>query len=167
MQFVSGRLTFRHILKREARNYMKLVASLLLISIATLVSGQDNWENLVQWETRYDKENNVIDLQANITKGWVIYSQYTPDEGPIPLTFEFEQTKGVEFIGDVEELDEPIKEVSTLFEMEVLKFKETASFQQSVKVAPDAKRINGTVTFMACDHEKCLPPKTVPFTVKL
>lgn len=146
---------------------MRILICTVLIACSSLVFAQDNWENLVTWEVNYNEENTSIELKATIQENWVIYSQFTPEGGPIPLSFEFEDIDGVEFIGKVEELTEPIKTMSKMFELEVIKFKNEALFSQKIKTTGDSRIIKGNVTFMSCDNEKCLPPKTVPFEVKI
>lgn len=146
---------------------MRLLLTIALLSLSSFLFSQSDWDNLVSWEASYNAETSSVELEATMQKNWVIYSQHTPPDGPIPLEIEFEKAEGVEFVGKVEELDKPIKEVSKMFDMEVIKFKDSASFRQAIKLSSDAAVIKGTVTFMTCDNEKCLPPKTVPFEVKI
>jgi len=41
-------------------------------------------------------------------------------------------------------------------------------FVQRVKLKSTARTVfKGTVTFMVCNDKKCLPPKEIPFSVKL
>ncbi len=146
---------------------MRLLFTIALLFLSNFLFSQSDWDNLVTWEASYNEETSSIELEATIQKNWVIYSQHTPPDGPIPLEIEFEKEEGVEFVGKIQELDEPIKELSKMFDMEVIKFKDSASFSQAIKLSSDSAVIKGSVTFMTCDNEKCLPPKTVPFEVKI
>lgn len=137
--------------------------------IITIISFhlQAQTDDLVVWTAEYDEAISSITLTATMKDDWVIYSQKTDPEGPIPLEIEFETVDGVEYIGEVEELTKPIKVMSEMFEVEVIKFKEKAVFVQKVKTLETAQLIKGNVTFMTCDSKRCLPPKTVPFEVKI
>jgi len=146
---------------------MKLQMILSILLLVASLSAQDKLDNLVIWEAGYNKEAGQIEITATISDDWVIYSQHTPEGGPIPLEFEFEELAGVEFVGEVEEGTKPISKYSEMFEIEVLKFKETAIFTQKIKTDHNNLVIKGTVTFMTCDSQRCLPPKTIPFEVKI
>jgi len=58
-------------------------------------------------------------------------------------------------------------EMSEMFGVNVIKFKDKAEFRQKIKGASSGTTIKGNVSFMTCDAEKCLPPVSVPFAVKL
>lgn len=164
---VNGPLGYNYAISQRKMSMKRIFISTLLVAFAAGIMAQDSWDNLVTWEATYDKNQAAINLTAQIAKDWVIYSQFTDPEGPIPLEFEFEPAAGVEYIDGVEELTEPITKMSEMFGVEVMKFKETASFKQKIKLSSDSAIIRGNVTFMACDSEKCLPPKTIPFEVKI
>lgn len=143
-----------------------LISAVVMLMTIGLMA-QDNWDKLVTWEATYDQEQSAIIITADIEKDWVIYSQFTDPEGPIPLKFDFTSAEGVVYMDGVKELTEPITIMSEMFGVEVIKFKEKASFSQEIKLSTDKAVIKGEVTFMACDSEKCLPPKTIPFEVKI
>lgn len=140
-----------------------------LVFIITMISIQlqAQTDDLVVWTAEYDNATSSVTLTATMKDDWVIYSQKTDPEGPIPLEIEFEALDGVEYIGEVEELTKPIIIMSEMFGVEVIKFKEKAVFVQEVKTSETANIIKGNVTFMTCDSKRCLPPKTVPFEVKI
>lgn len=164
---VNGPLGYNYAISQRKMSMKRILISTLFIAFAAGIMAQDSWDNLVTWEANYDKDQAAINITAHIENDWVIYSQFTDPEGPIPLEFEFEAAAGVEYIDGVEELTDPITKMSEMFGVEVMKFKETASFKQKIKLSSDSAIIRGNVTFMACDSEKCLPPKTIPFQVKI
>lgn len=53
-----------------------------------------------------------------------------------------------------------------MFGVEVIKFKEAASFEQKLKERPAGGALGISVTYMTCDSKRCLPPTTVPLEVK-
>ena len=143
---------------------MKLCFSILVILFSLPVVGQD--ENLVDWKFSLNEEGTALEIEAKIKDTWVIYSQHTDPEGPIPLEFEFTEITGAELSGVVEELTAPMSEMSEMFGVEVKKFKKSATFKQKLMPKDGDRHIKGMVTYMACDATKCLPPKTIPFEVK-
>ncbi|MCB0546338.1 MAG: thioredoxin family protein [Phaeodactylibacter sp.] len=104
---------------------------------------------------------------ANLDKGWTFYSQHTsPDDGPIPTEFHFED--GAHYTLSGPTLEEGGKKKSGMdpfFGVEVVKFTEgPVTFRQTVKVQDGSQPINGYLTYMACDDSECLPPTDVEFS---
>ncbi|MBK6362773.1 MAG: hypothetical protein IPL63_17615 [Saprospiraceae bacterium] len=113
----------------------------------------------VNWNFEFRDKGDKIEViaTASMQKNWNIYSQHTEDNGPIPTGF---------YIGEelvvFQENSKAIKHLDPLFEVNVIKFKENASFSYIYQKGAK-KEIKGYVTFMACNDEKCLPPSDVPF----
>ena len=97
---------------------------------------------------------------ANIQKTWILYSQFTDDNGPIPTQFVIND-KVVKF----EEKSTSTKEHDEMFDVEVIKFKDEAVFMARVKKS-DVGTCKGYVTYMTCDGARCLPPVDVNFDLK-
>jgi len=144
---------------------MRFYLSIVLLFI--VINLQAQFDGLVRWSAEYDAAQSAIILTADLKDDWVIYSQHTDPEGPIPLEFEFETVSGVTFEGPVEELTKPITKMSEMFGVEVMKFKDKATFSQKIKLDTDPVTIKGMVAYMTCDSQRCLPPKSVPFQVKI
>src|SRR6185436_14737814 len=54
------------------------------------------------------------------------------------------------------------------FDMQLAYFANEAVFKQKVKLLTKSSvKISGTVEFMVCDDEKCLPPEVVDFSVDI
>ena len=121
----------------------------------------------VNWTFNYDAEEEKLVIEADMQTNWVIYSQHTDPDGPIPTYFELEESNDFITIGEVEEVSESIKKMDELFGVEVIKFEKSASFVQKLKNVRKGTKIKGSVTYMTCDGERCLPPKTVAFEVKV
>lgn len=140
------------------------ITYLLLTFMMTLqlATAQDE---LVTWEFTLNEAGDAIDIKAVMQDAWVIYSQHTEPDGPIPLEFEFIEISGAELAGPVEELSSVTEEFCDMFEVNVSKFKKEALFRQALKSEGGPVTIKGTVTFMTCDDTRCLPPETVPFEI--
>ena len=141
-----------------------MITILFLLPVVTSFAQADK---VVQWKAHYDAPAKAIVLTAEMGENWVIYSQHTDPDGPIPLAFEFDKTEGIKFIGDVKEVHEPIEVMSEMFGVTVRKFKEKAEFRQEIEGYQAGKSVSGNITFMTCDDKKCLPPETISFEVKL
>ena len=146
----------------------KLIALSFFMIMASLVHAQ---YSPVKWsynaEKVSDDEFNII-FTAEIENGWYVYSQYLKDGGPIPTSFTFTESKGLEIIGETEEAGDYKKEnFDELFSMQLIKYGEKVNFTQKVKVDTSVKNINGYLTFMTCNDESCLPPRDVDFEINL
>jgi len=106
-------------------------------------------------ETEYE-----LKAVAKMQPSWVIYSQFTDDTGPIP-TFFMVDGMSVKF----EEKSKVIKEYDEMFEVDVMKFKEIAVFIYGIKKS-DKNNVTGSVEYMTCDGQRCLPPVEVTFDLK-
>lgn len=127
-------------------------------------------ENPVKWaytaKKVSDKEYDVF-ITANLDPKWHIYAQEA-GEGPEPTTITFSKNPLIKLDGNVKEVGSLEKEYDKNFGS-VLKFYGTkVSFVQRVKLKSSAATIiKGTVNYMVCNDRKCLPPKEIPFSVKL
>jgi hypothetical protein len=125
----------------------------------------------VQWSFTSKKlsDNSYeIHLTATIEKGWHIYSQTTPDGGPVPTAINFSKNPllimeaGAKEIGKMEQHNEP------LFGVMVKQYSDKVVFVQVVKLKSKVKTVAaGKLEFMVCNNRECLPPATVSFSVPL
>ena len=115
----------------------------------------------VQWDTEVEKisetEYELISI-AIIESGWHLYSQNVPENGPVPTSFNYKlKDKAVNLIGDTseeegQEIDDPV------FEMRIKFFEDRARFVQKISLDKPVGSITGSVEYMVCDDERCLPP---------
>jgi DsbC/DsbD-like thiol-disulfide interchange protein len=109
-----------------------------------------------------------VHLTATIDQGWTTYSQTTPDGGPLPTAIKFKPNTNVLLGGKVKEVGEMKKKHEAAFGVEVFYYKDKVDFVQVVKLKkPATTLLVGTVEFMVCDKEQCLPPEEVEFSVEL
>lgn len=143
-----------------------MINSILLLLFSVFAT-----ENLdpISWEHEVIKNDdntyNIV-FKAAIEENWVLYSQHTDPEGPVPTSFTFGTNDCIQLIGDVEEKSEMILEKSDLFGVDVMKYKSESIFEQKVQKDCDSN-LNCIVLFMTCDGERCLPPKRISFEVQL
>jgi thiol:disulfide interchange protein DsbD len=148
------------------KNLIFIICSLVLCSIT---SHSQVFEP-VKWTTSVEKiSDSEYDLisSATIDKGWHLYSQIVPEDGPIPTTFLYTSTSDFEIIGNTSEekghtVDDPV------FQMKIKFFENQAEFRQRIKILnKELSVVEGEVEFMVCDDSKCLPPDSVSLIFKL
>ena len=141
-----------------------LYVSLILLFASLSISAQNE---PVKWSFNLVKNTDqtyTLKATAKMDDEWAIYSQHTGEGGPIPLSFEY---KDVSLVEKTKELSTPIKKRSDLFEIEVIKFKKEAIFEQRFTPKKGAKMLSGKLTYMCCDNKRCLPPTEVLFDLAL
>lgn len=147
----------------------KVCFSCLLALASTICIAQE--ENPVKWSftaKRMADKTYEIHLTAAIESGWHIYSQSTPEGGPVPTSFSYSRNPLLIIDGDTKEIGKLEKHFERLFDVEVLQFSNKVDFVQTVKLKANAKtNLSGKVNFMVCNDEMCLPPKTISFTVQV
>lgn len=120
----------------------------------------------VKWSfsTKQVKPDEVqLIFKASIDPTWHLYSQDIKPDGPVPTSFNFEQTKDFKLTGKTTE-PKAIEEFDPNFDMVLKYFATEAIFTQTIKVlSPKDFKIKGFVEFMCCDDKQCLPPTEVDF----
>nr|WP_317632864.1 cytochrome c biogenesis protein CcdA [uncultured Flavobacterium sp.] len=90
----------------------------------------------VQWEAKIEKQNTnefTITLSGEIEPNWHVYSQFTPDDGPLPTTFTYHNfEKNFELIGTAEE-SETKRAYNPIFEVDEIFFEDRVQFTQKIK----------------------------------
>jgi thiol:disulfide interchange protein len=125
--------------------------------------------NPVKWEYKVEQKGDEATLLfiAHIDKGWHLYSQDIPPDGPIPTTFNIEKSKLFDLIGKVSEGEAEVV-FDPNFDMVLKYFSNQAVFRQKIKVKSEKDfTISGFLEFMVCDDEKCLPPDERDFAFKI
>lgn len=150
---------------------MKQFIFTFLFSIVCLI-GSSQILNPVKWKFETEKISDTeykLKFIANVDKGWTVYSQYTSDDGPVPTTVNFEKKDGIQLVGKSTESGSKKEGMDSYFGVNVIKFLSDKPFviEQKIKVTDASKPITGYVNFMACDHEKCLPPSDAEFSFTL
>ncbi len=127
--------------------------------------------NPVEWTASAKKigdKTYEIRLSADIKDGWHIYSQTTPDGGPIPTAITFTKNPLVTSNGIPKETGKLEKRFEPLFGVDVKQYSDKVDFVQIVKLKANVKtNVALAVEFMVCNDKQCLPPSTKKFTVAL
>ncbi|MDN5288017.1 MAG: hypothetical protein JWR38_4291 [Mucilaginibacter sp.] len=155
----------------ELKNKIKklLIIGVLLL-VTTYVKAQI--ENPVRWSyaaKKISKTEAVLFLKATIDEGWHIYSQKKVDNGgPVRTSFVFTPSASYAIVGTTIE-PEPTTRFEESFSMNVSFFEHSVIFQQKIKLKPIASSttVKGTLNFMVCNDEKCLPPDNLNFSIQV
>jgi hypothetical protein len=125
----------------------------------------------VQWNiTATKKAGKTYELRftATVENPWHIYSQTTPKGGPVPTKISYKTNPLVTLNGSAKEVGDLKQVHDQYFNVDVRYFNTKVDFVQTVTLKADAKTsVSGTVEYMVCNDQECLPPKKVPFDLKL
>lgn len=147
----------------------KIVLFFVLIIAAIAVCAQI--ENPVTWSYAANKVSDKVYqvvITATLPKPWHIYSQHTPDNGPKPTKIVYTKNPLVIISGEPKE-NGALKVIhDDNFGVDVKYFSDKVMFVQTVQLKTAAKTsVSGTIDYMVCNDEKCLPPTKQPFEIKL
>lgn len=139
--------------------------------VMMLVFGAVNAQQKISWAYTAKKlANNKYEIHITATPppGWHVYSQLTPEGGPVPTTFKFNNNALVALQGKVNEKGKVITYFDKNFKVNVKYFEGKADFVQVVTVKGKIKtNISGEVESMICNDRTCMPPTTEKFNVTL
>lgn len=135
----------------------KFFYTLLAFLVLTQVNAQV--KNPVKFSTKTEKvsdnEFNLI-VTGVIEEGWHVYSQFTPNDGPLPIVLTFKDQKGnYELVGKAKE--SPYKKAfNEVFEVDEYYFENKLTITQKVKVTnPKVKKIKLNFDYQVC-KEACI-----------
>jgi len=146
---------------------MKYFLPLLFLLFSGVLFAQNY--NPVEWSyesKQISKDEFELIFTAQIAEGWTVYSQYIDEGGPVPTSIWYDTEGVIETIGKAEESGHLKEGMDPIFEMEVAKFlaDQPYSIVQKVKILDPTKKLEGYLTYMTCDDERCLPPTDIDFT---
>lgn len=126
----------------------------VLLAFLAFATGNSQIKKPVKWTSKTEKisdtEFNLI-MSATIEEGWHVYSQFTPEDGPLPITLKFKNQKGnFELLGKAKE--SPYKKhFNTDFKVDEYYFENKFTLTQKVKITnPKTSKIVANVDFQAC-----------------
>ena len=144
-----------------------LLLSLLIASACVSFA-----QNPVSWSfTSKNLGNNVFEVHAiaTIQPGWHLYSQNQPEDAIAqPTVFNFNKNPLALLDGKVMEVGKLEKYRDEKLDISANQYSHKVDFIQKVKLKGKVKtNITGKLEYQTCDDQKCLPPKTVNFTISL
>ncbi|MEI9809769.1 MAG: hypothetical protein WDO16_18940 [Bacteroidota bacterium] len=107
-------------------------------------------------------------MTPTVQNPWHIYSQTSPEGGAIPTKISFNKNPLVSIEGKTKEIGKIVSKYEEVFEVTVKYFEGNADFVQVIKLKANANtNVSGSIEYMACNKEQCLPPKIVWFNIAL
>jgi len=147
---------------------LNLFVLILLLAPAGIMA---QVKNPVKWSYTAKKLSTgkyELHMTATVEKGWHIYSQNTPEGGPVPTAFTFTKNPLVTLSGPVKEVGKLETHFEKLFDVDVKQYSDKVNFVQTVMVKGTVKtNMAGKVEYMLCNDKECLPPKKVDFSIAL
>ena len=144
--------------------------SLIIISFFMVGAAIAQIENPVKWTYTSKKiadKTYELHMTATLDGKWHIYAQ-NAGEGPEPTVFSFAKNPLVKLDDKVKEVGKLEKMYDPNFKSELKFYSSKVDFVQKVKVKSAAATVvKGTVSYMVCNDRKCLPPKEIPFSIKV
>lgn len=147
---------------RSTRNFSldKMKKQLLLLvtlfSVSSLIG-----QSPVTWKFSHvaEADSGLVTLTASIEEGWHLYGLVLENDlGPLPTVITFNEE-----VVQWGALHAPktIQKYDDMFLMNVNYYESNVTFTRKFK--GDFKEITGSVEYMVCNDEMCLPPVTVDF----
>jgi thiol:disulfide interchange protein DsbD len=146
---------------------MAMRASFLTL-IYILLSG--TWafsQEKIQWSFDFVPYPASLQISAKIENGWHLYAlDLDPSIGPVPTQIVLEKNKAVQVLNAFEANTKAKQSYDPNFGAEVSYFENSFEARNRIKVKKPTT-VKGELTYMLCDDKRCLPPKTIPFEIKV
>ncbi|TDX11295.1 protein-disulfide reductase DsbD family protein [Flavobacterium sp. S87F.05.LMB.W.Kidney.N] len=147
---------------------------LLLLFFFAFAKGNAQILEPVKWTSKIEKKGNnaVLIFDAVIEKDWHMYSQFTPEGGPLALEIAFKNQKGnYELVGKAKE-GKTKTSFNDVFGVDETYFEGKAHIEQEIKIInPNLKTVDVDFDFQVC-KEVCINSSkkfsiAVPSTFKM
>ena len=150
---------------------MKKIVLLPILLLTCVISSFCDIVNPVTWSTAIEVNGSQVTatFTANIEKGYHIYGMEQHPDGPVATSISFDNSIGMEAAGPMTVSSQPIKTVDRAFDLELEYWEGTVTFTQSFTILdPEAaQKLSGTIRYMACSGNSCLPPTKESFSLPL
>jgi len=145
---------------------------ILFAGIIALASTADAQLNPVSWAFTTKKiadKTYEVHMKAIIQPGWHLYSQKQPDDAiAIPTGFTINNNPLLKLDGKINEVGKLERFHDAKLDISAYQYSNTVDFVQVVKLKAKARtNLTGSVEYQTCDDKKCLPPKTVNFSIAI
>ncbi len=141
-----------------------LCRSLLVLTFVLIAAAAAVAQNPIRWRMTVKMTSateGVVTLRALVEPGWHLYGFDMPEDGPRPTSVSFDKSTGVTLVGSLTPERKPVVKEDPMFGVNLTWWDANISFTQKFKVAKGkTPRIEATVSFMGCNDQTCLPPKT-------
>ncbi|WP_367330819.1 protein-disulfide reductase DsbD domain-containing protein [Sphingobacterium multivorum] len=126
-------------------------------------NGQVTWECILK---RKSPDEGEISMKAKIPQGWHMYALGNSPQSPIKMNFKFQPDKSYELVEKVTQ-PTPLRKFEKVLGIPVTYFENDVEFSQRIKIKGKNGTIRGTIQFMQCSDEICIPPQDFGFALKI
>jgi Disulphide bond corrector protein DsbC len=149
----------------------KFIFLFTIILAATVANAQLNPVSWTFTARKITDKTYEIHMKATMQAGWHLYSQTQPEDAiAIPTTFTLTSNPLLIADGKIKETGAMEKFHDAKLDISANQYANTVDFVQKIKLKAKAKaktNFSGSVEYQTCDDKKCLPPKTVNFSVAI
>lgn len=154
---------------QKRRELMKRTMIFIWVVIAGTLSANAQL-NPVSWSFSSKKISDKtyeLHLTATMQTGWHLFSQVQPEDAvAIPTGFKLNSNPLVTLDGKIKEVGKMEKFHDPKLDISANQYANKVDFVQVVKLKSNVKTsVTGSVEYQTCDDKKCLPPKTVTFSI--
>lgn len=147
---------------------MKKILFLLLTFLA-FAKGNSQILDPVKWTTKIEKKsgnNYILTFNGVIEKGWHVYSQFTPDGGPLPLEVVFKNQAGnYTLVGKAKE-SKTTTAFNDVFGVNEIYFEKKAQIQQEINLTnSNSPKIEVSLNYQVCKDVCINLEKKFQFTI--
>ena len=137
---------------------MKKIIFSLLVLLA-FANGNAQILDPVKWTTKIEKKsatNYILTFNGIIEDNWHMYSQFTPEGGPLPMEVIFKDQKGnFNLVGKAKE-GKTTTAYNDIFEVNETFFVKTAQIQQEISILnPKVSKVEVDLNYQVC-KESCI-----------
>ena len=110
-------------------------------------------------------EINLV-FSASIEKGWHMYGLNMPEDGPYPVSFNFNDTVNFRLLGKPYAVIKPVVIYDDILQMKLETLEGKAEFvQRIIRLDKNEFIVSGYVEYMACNDNTCTPPIDTEFSL--
>lgn len=141
----------------------------LLIAFLAFANGNSQILDPVKWTTKIEKKsgnNYLLTFNGIIDKDWHMYSQFTPDGGPLPMEVIFKNQKGnYNLVGKAKE-GKTTTEFNDVFGVNETFFALKAQIQQEITLTnPKISSVEAALNYQVCKDACINLEKKFTFTI--
>lgn len=147
---------------------MKTTLGLGLCLLLIKTNAQDPVSLSYKAKKLADKQYEIV-ISAKLEDGWHLYSQTQPESAvAIPTEIRFNKNPLIVLTGKLQEKGQMEKYTDRTLGIEAWQYAEKVEFTQIASLKTNVKtNLAGTITYQLCNDERCLPPKTVSFSIAI
>lgn len=142
--------------------------TIALTLLCALIPAAAQIMNPVKWTSEMkmtgDAKGEIV-YTAVISSGWHMYStDVDPSIGPQPLSISYPVLKGAKLDGKLRPDRAPHAEFDDMFEAELRWWTGKITLRQAFTATAPDFRIEGNISFSACNDQNCIPPSKESFS---